>query len=397
MTPAGGIVICGAGIAGLTVALALARKGIASTIIEREAQLDGAGAGIQLSANATRVLDRLGVAGLRDVAYHPQAVSIRAARTLGEIGRVPLGAQGAARWGAPYLTLARADLQRLLLEAVIAEGVRVETGVEACGFTGDRLTVKRDGLERQMEAGLVIGSDGVWSPLRAAVSGVPARFSGQVAWRAIVDDGARIAMLLDVMASSENVITFAHRGFHLVCYPLGANRINLVAITKGGPMAHGWRQAGDSGLLETRLAGAHAQLREAISEVAAWTAWPIHEVDASGPWRAGKLVLIGDSAHAMSPHAAQGAAMAIEDAACLAGMLARSTDVPEALAAYETERRARIGRVAARGKLNRFAWHASGPIALARNAVFRLKGPGGLAADLDWLYGDRGVGAYPPR
>ncbi|MEZ5811068.1 MAG: FAD-dependent monooxygenase, partial [Rhizobiaceae bacterium] len=102
----------------------------------------------------------------------------------------------------------------------------------------------------------------------------------------------------------------------------------------------------------------------------------------------GRLVLIGDAAHAMTPFSAQGAAMAIEDAAMLADSLSGAMDDPAAaLARFESRRKPRIARVVRRGAFNRFTWHASGPVALARNAILAARSGAGLMHDFDWLYG----------
>ncbi|TIQ75105.1 MAG: salicylate hydroxylase, partial [Mesorhizobium sp.] len=120
-------------------------------------------------------------------------------------------------------------------------------------------------------------------------------------------------------------------------------------------------------------------------------AWPIHTVDQSLPWTTpAGVALIGDAAHAMTPFAAQGAAMAIEDAATLADFVAASpADRWGALAAWEKLRRPRIAKVSRRGAVNRLAWHAAGPVAVARNLFLKWRSPEMLAADLDWLYGWR--------
>jgi salicylate hydroxylase len=127
-----------------------------------------------------------------------------------------------------------------------------------------------------------------------------------------------------------------------------------------------------------------------LERTAGWTVWPLNTVDQGGPWTRESLALIGDAAHAMTPFAAQGAAMAIEDAWVLAVLAAGSPDgLPSALARYEAIRRPRIRHVVRRGAFNHFTWHASGPVALARNLVLSARSPGRLAADFDWLYGWR--------
>ena len=139
-----------------------------------------------------------------------------------------------------------------------------------------------------------------------------------------------------------------------------------------------------------RALGRTARPLAALAEEgAAWTAWPVHTADTEGPWtRAGGFALIGDAAHAMTPFAAQGAAMAIEDADTLAAFVAARPDrLASALSGWEALRRPRIRRVAARGSFNRFVWHAAGPAAAARDLILRMRRPERFAADFDWLYG----------
>ena len=132
-------------------------------------------------------------------------------------------------------------------------------------------------------------------------------------------------------------------------------------------------------------------LKNLVEGLGGWTAWPLLTVPETVPWVSGsRAALIGDAAHATTPFAAQGAAMAIEDAATLAAAFAGTDGSPEArLLDWETARRARIRRVVQRGRLNHLTWHASGPVALARNLLLKLRAPEKLAADLDWLYGRR--------
>ncbi|RVB00552.1 salicylate hydroxylase, partial [Mesorhizobium sp. M7A.F.Ca.CA.004.05.1.1] len=143
--------------------------------------------------------------------------------------------------------------------------------------------------------------------------------------------------------------------------------------------------------------GTAAELARLVEQAGPWTAWPIHTVDSKQPWTTGNMALIGDAAHAMTPFAAQGAAMAIEDAATLADIIADfPADPLAAPATWEQSRRPRVAQVARRGAVNRLAWHASGPVAIARNVFLKVRSEK-LAADLDWLYGWRAVEAAVRR
>lgn len=391
------IAIAGAGIAGLTAALALAQRGFRVTLLERSDRLEEVGAGLQLSPNATRLLDRLNVLFLlKPVAVRAEAVEIRSAGTLGLLGAVPLGEKAVRRWGAPYLTVHRADLQSALLASAKRHpDIELLTGatVRDAAFHdhGVTLSVDRAGRIEEFACPLAIGADGVWSTLRGL--GGPARqsrYSGYVAWRAMLHP-ARFEEAAEVaLPPNDRVTAWLHPGFHLVAYPVRAGEaVNLVAVTRAPEVTRGWSNEADLSSLMATLRGASPALARLVEAAGPWTTWPIHEVPPDGAWTAAAgIALIGDAAHAMSPYAAQGAAMAIEDAVALAVALDRAPDNPQAaLALYERIRRQRIKRVAARGAFNRFTWHAKGPVAFARDRVLALRKPEALAADFDWLYG----------
>lgn len=392
--PSRTILIAGAGIAGLTAALAFARKGFAVEIFEQAKSFDEIGAGIQLSPNATRVLDELGVLPwLRPSSVAPEAVTLRRASDLREIARVPLGATAAARWRAPYLTAHRADVQQAMLDMVLAnDAISMKTGVKALDFAFEppRLTVEIDKSNQEHEGALVVAADGVWSAIRAqAGQKGESRFIGQLAWRRTLSADAPE---WQPFASAEQVVTaFLSPGFHLIAYPIRAGReINLAAFTAyKKELPRGWAEKVDPDVLQQAIRAASPALARLAEDSAAWTAYPIHVADLDGSWSdSGGLALIGDAAHAMTPFAAQGAAMAIEDAVTLANAVAdRTGDLATALQDWTVARRRRVLRVARRGALNQFAWHASGPVAMTRDTFLKWRGPENLAADLDWLYG----------
>jgi salicylate hydroxylase len=384
------IVIAGAGIAGLTAALALAGRGFSTRIYERSHHLQEVGAGLQLSPNATRLLERLGVlADLQKVAVQPEAIALRRARDLSLLAQVPLGEAATRRWGAPYLTIHRADLQRVLLDAVKrAPDIELTTGAAVCGVRrgGARLAVsiERQGERENVDCGLLIVADGVWSTLRAAER--PSRYTGHLAWRATVQPDESSNRLVP----PDRVTAFLHGRFHLVAYPVrGGRTINLVAIAPAPAGPDGWSNDADLSRLKAAMRGAAGELSDLVGRAEGWTTWPLHEVPQSGKWTDGDaLALIGDAAHAMTPYAAQGAAMAIEDAVTLAAAVARTPDdMASALGLYEETRKPRVKRVGARGAFNRFTWHAAGPVAFVRDQVLALRSPETLAGDFDWLYG----------
>jgi salicylate hydroxylase len=390
------IVIAGAGIAGLTAAIAFARRGFAVRVFEQARALQETGAGIQLSPNATRLLERLGVADyFRPAAVRPEKIVLRDARRQKQIAEVPLGAAGEERWGAPYLVLHRADLQSALAtraardpDIELVTGARVsDAALHARGVT---VSIDRQGAISEATPLVLVGADGVWSSVRAIGTGHQSeRFTGEVAWRATLRRDSRAGAALDAILPADQVSVFLDPRFHLVAYPVrGGAAINLVAIAKGSwnPMA---REPADPGTLAKAMRGVRGALGTIATDVGPWTQWPIHEVPAGLVWTAPQgAALIGDAAHAMTPYAAQGAAMAIEDAVTLAELVAASPgNVAGALEAYEKLRRPRIEKIAKRGAFNKRVWNASGFTRIGRDMVLSRRTPERLAADMDWLYG----------
>lgn len=394
------IVVAGGGIAGLTAALALAQRGFAASVFEQAARFEPFGAGLQLSPNATHLLDDLGVmAHLQRRAVEPAAVLLRDAATLNVLARIPLGAFARQRWDAPYIAVHRADLHAALLNRVVQlGGIEVINGARIAGISTKNgevlaLSVGQGDRSTEIEAEMIVGADGVWSTLRERRFGASRRrFSGMVAWRATIAATSPAGDAFAAISTVDCVTTFLHPRFHLVAYPVsGGATFNLVAVTNGTVDADGKAVRTDISVLKDAMRGTPPALTRLVDETGAWTAWPLNTVDQDGPWtRAEGVALIGDAAHAMTPFAAQGAAMAIEDAVTLAQAVSSAgPDLAGALSSWEATRKARVRKVARRGALNKLAWNASGPLALGRNLLLRLRSPESLAADLDWLYGWR--------
>ncbi|WP_394689320.1 FAD-dependent oxidoreductase [Hoeflea sp.] len=390
--PAQDIHIIGAGIAGLTTALALARNGRKVVIVDQAPALSEVGAGLQMSPNASRILIALGLGAALDKAIaRPERISLISGNSLRRIAHVPCGAFAARRWGAPYGVLHRADLQTMLLEAVKAHprchlklGQRIETAELQALQKANATTASP----------LVIGADGVWSQTRQLIAGAARpRFSGQVAWRFKVD-AERARTLLD----PANVSVFLAPRTHLVAYPLeGGRSINMVAITHGKDPGETWA-ADENPTARSDLLAAFRdwdpKVRDILEDTPHMSWWPLFEMPDGRWFDDDHTMLIGDAAHAMTPFAAQGAAMAIEDGYELAQALtADDGDQRTALQRYESNRRARISKARKRAAFNQFAYHARGPIRLGRNIILAMRRPESLAADLDWLYGYRANGS----
>jgi salicylate hydroxylase len=371
--------IIGAGVAGLTVALALARHGISSEIFEQAPALTEVGAGLQISPNASRILDKLGVLdALTAIWLEPQTIRLISGTSLHELAAVPSGRSARARWDAPYGVLHRTSLQNALLDAVRSNplcslnlGVRIEGG-------------DLSGIARK--ADVIIGADGVWSKARDLIADSPSsRFSGNIAYRFTV--AARDA---EGILDRNSVSAFLGPSAHLVSYPLKEiDSFNMVAITTGHALSREWLgqpTAAQRQQLMSRFSRWNASLLSLFQKSGETTFWPLYEAT-RGKWQNGRdTVLIGDAAHAMMPFAAQGAAMAIEDAYELASFLAKRP-APQALPLFEAHRVPRINRLRQRGAFNQFVYHARGPLRIGRDIVLSLKPPQSLAADLDWIYG----------
>ncbi len=411
-------VVAGAGIGGLSAALACARAGCAVTLLEAAPAFALFGAGIQLGPNATRVLHRWGLEQpLAAVACAPERLDIRSAATGAPLGGLALGRRALARYGAPYLTLHRADLHTVLRRAVDAtDGIdlRMDRAFAAATLrdtaappgtwpavvarTGS--TDDGDGRPAVWEGDLLVGADGLWSRTRAQVVGddTPPRATGHVAYRALLAPRDLPAGL-----PRDGVTVWLGPRLHAVAYPVrDGERINMVVLLEagdadlarfagvGGTPEQRWSQPWPVEFLHAATAGACAPLRDAIACSAEWRAWPLYDrPPLAGPeaMARGAVALLGDAAHPMLPYLAQGAAMAIEDAETLGRELSRDAHGPveEALARYAGLRWQRNARVQARARRNGTIFHADGLLRWGRDGAMRIGGE--RLIDLPWLYG----------
>ena len=365
------VAIAGAGIAGLTSAIALAERGFEADVYERAPALLEIGAGIQLAPNAMAVLDRLEVAGhLQGRLFEPDALVVRNAATGSVLTEIELGAAMRPRYGAPYCTLHRADLQAGLLAAIRrheAIKLHLSADVRDVADAADRVALSAGGANHQ--ASVLLGADGVRSTIRTGYFGHPGPASfGRSAWRAVIPAGE-----VDRLGR-RNVGLWLGNGAHLVHYPVRAGAdLNIVAI--------------GAGTSEAPPAAPFKFLRDVLESVPDWKRTSLIGVDASQAWSRGRVALIGDAAHAMAPSAAQGGAQAIEDAWVLAARLAEQPSNPvAALAAYEHTRRARVERVARLSARNLQLYEMKGVPAFLRNSLLGISPASLLVARLDWLF-----------
>ncbi len=383
-------VIAGAGIGGLSAALSLARVGWRVSLYEKAKVLEETGAGLQLSPNASTILRNLGVLErLTPFALRPEAIRIRRARDGATLALMPLES-AEKRWGAPYLVVHRADLQRALLETVAREGsITLQTGAAVAGFApgGDGVAVAiAQGAVRLKVAGdCLIGADGLRSFVRQRLHGDALRFSGRTAWRATIE-AARVPV---AMRQKETNLWLGRKA-HLVHYPLrGGAIVNVVAIVDEDfhpDEKEFWSSPGEPGFLEARFVRWDKTARDLLRSAFAWQKWPLADRNPAASFVAGRVALIGDAAHPMLPFLAQGAAQAIEDAGVLGEVLARGQTIEAGLLAYQEKRLPRAVRVQRESRQQATIYHLGGPAAFLRDAALRALGPEKMLARYDWLY-----------
>ncbi|HEV2557010.1 MAG TPA: FAD-dependent oxidoreductase [Microvirga sp.] len=386
------IAIVGAGIGGLTAALSLARRGHTVTVIERRSGFAEIGAGLQLSPNASRILIDLGLgAALRRVVTEPRRVLMRSIATGAVIGEAAQGPHMRERFGAPAWVLRRADLQTILLDAVRSHAsIRLVIGrsVEGCETHERGVTVamlRANGSPETASFDLAVGADGIWSKLRAAAGiEVKPRYCGYVAWRATV---ARQQVPPEI-AENETGLWLSRAG-HVVHYPVAAGRqINIVAVHRRADPVEGWSVRGYPEELQARFAGTAPLFMGLLRSPHDWQLWSLFDLPAR-QMAVGRIALLGDAGHPVLPFLAQGAALAIEDAAVLTGMLEGAADVPAALELYARHRLRRVRRVQRAARFNGLVYHAGPLVAFARDRIIGRLGAAGMTDRYAWLYGYR--------
>ncbi len=385
------MIVAGAGIGGLTAALALARNGFRVTVLEQAERLEETGAGIQLSPNAARTLIALGLeSALRPQAVAPTALRVLSARTGLEIVRVPLG-EAEQRYGAPYWVIHRGDLQAALTNAVASRlDIVIKLGMHVEDFVTHRngVTVSarsRSGLADERGLAL-LAADGLWSLTRRRLGHEePPRSAGRAAWRCLIP-----AKKVAPEFREPLIHLWLGRDAHLVHYPVKAGQaVNVVAIAADSADAPGWSEpVGRADFVARFTAEPWAPAALALVRLPdAWLKWTLYDHPPVRRWSQDVVALLGDAAHPMLPYLAQGAAMAIEDAAVAAQCLARMPDdAAAALRAYSAIRRLRTAKVQRLASRNGARYHLAGARARLRDTALRLIGGARLLRHYDWLY-----------
>jgi len=390
------ILIAGAGIGGLTAALTLLNKGFDVAIYERSLQLEEVGAGIQIGPNGTKVLYALGLgAALAQVAFKPQAAEMR----LGDSGRVifslPLGKTIEKRYHSPYLNIHRADLHRILVDAVRQKSPNaIHLGYEVKELYQTDARVTLHFLNGESAQGdVLVGADGVRSVIRKELFDIEdGQFTGMAAWRMTIPTHRLPKNLVP-----PNATVWVGAGKHVVTYYLrGGELVNLVGVVEQVDWPYdNWTCRGNKHDILASYEGWHPTIRRIMEagDETEYYQWALRELPPLATWSKGRATLLGDACHAMLPFMAQGAVMAIEDAWVLAAKLAAyPQDIAKALQQYEDTRKPRTTKVQATARRNGQLYHQATP---SKQLLFysplwlvsRLT-PNFFASQLDWLFAE---------
>ena len=389
------MIIVGGGIGGLAAALACGQAGARPQVLERAATFSEVGAGIQMGPNVTRTLHAWGLAeDLQEIGFVPRKLDAKDTQTGQIIGSLRLGQRSLDTYGAPYFTVHRADLHRVLLKKIMSSGqaeLRLDSEVEGLQQNADGIQISGTNLPASLtelfKSAAMVGADGLWSKTRQFVVPPTApRVTGLLAYRALVP-----MQSIPEKLRLQDVNVWVGPRVHAVLYPVKCGEyLNLVVVVQGPPPASldDWDHAGNKQDLEAAMGPIHADLRNMLAAVPAWRLWPLCDrPPIKGPHEMakGRIALLGDAAHPMRPFLAQGAGMAIEDAAELARSWARADlQVEDRLQMYAQARWARNAQVQQRSIRNGQIFHLQGPLRWGRNAAMKLMGE--PLMDVPWLY-----------
>ncbi|MGO9484883.1 MAG: FAD-dependent monooxygenase [Rhodomicrobium sp.] len=384
----GKIAIAGAGVAGLSAAIALKLAGYSVAIFEREQELHEVGAGIQMGPHATRVMEGWHL-DLLGSAVEPETLELRNAHTGALLNTIPLKAGARVRYGSPYLTLMRTDLQKALLARANELDIPIRYGAAISRAHDEGSGVAIEAAGASLAAAALIGADGIKSAVRGLAGFHPRLFSAQaVAWRGLLPLSAIPAPMRNA------IVLWMAPGAHLVHYPVsGGARINAVLIIDDVFQMDREDQSDVTAYLQRRLSGWAETPLQAIASAPEWLKWRLSGVE---KWTGGegRVQLIGDAWHAMRPYLASGGVMAVEDGAALAASLTESRgDIVEGFKLFRKSRGPRVWRVAeASAQIGRI-YNCPQPFDMVRDLVIRLSSGSRLLGRNDWLFGGTGGSA----
>lgn len=384
------IIIAGAGIGGLATALMLARKGRRTLVLEKAPHIGEIGYGIQIGPNGYAMLRRMGVIeALEPSCFYPDALVMVDALTTKEVTRINLGAAFRERYKHPYFLVHRRDLQEALKNACLRhEEIQFENGAkDVTHFEQDNggVTV-HCGDGSRYEGAALVGAEGLRSPTRARITNnAPLRVTGHVVYRGLVPTEE-----IDDKSYLDSMVINVGHGIHLVQYRLrGGAVMNCVATFESPGFKRGEKEFGGVDELHAAFAQAHPKVRDKLRYFSMDRKWILHDGDPLENWSMDKVTLLGDAAHPTLQYLAQGAIMAMEDAAVLADEVARhGQDLAQAFQAYQGRRMNRTARVVLSSRFFGEVCHTGGGARLLRNELLSRRSPD-EPWEADWLY--RGI------
>lgn len=383
------VLIAGGGIGGLATALALAKRGIASSVLERRLIFGEDGAGIQIGPNGTRILEAIGVTDfIKARITAPDALRILDATNANPLATFPLGRWMTERHGAPYWVAHRRDLHNALLSTAEREPlIQIRMGFDVTAVSdepGSKVTAISAHADEARGDALIV-ADGAWSVLRSrAFSGSAPAYTGKCAVRAVLP----IEDVPEELHRTE-VHLWLGPDVHVVHYPVCAGHaVALVAIFDDRTIVSDWSTSCDGAWVSGQTAEFAPLLRDLLTRPGSWRRWSLMKLSRRPRAVVGRSALLGDAAHPVLPFLAQGGVMALEDAVVIADALAADPGDPaRALRTYASARASRVRRVAHVSWMNGKIYHLSGPMAAARNVAFARVRPDRFMKSYDWLYG----------
>lgn len=344
--------IAGGGIAGLASALAVAVSGNRAFVMEKASSFEAVGAGLQLGPNAVRALQHLGAwDAVEPITSSPPEIIIRDGRSGKTLKRFALGKKFEARFGAPYRVAHRADLLQALLDVAKSKpSITIQTNAEVIA-------------NKSFDGFALIAADGVWSKTRDALfPRNSAIISKDIIHRSLTDE-----------VINDCVNLWLYPGGHVVHYPAGqTSKLNLVAVTQGLDV-------------NSHFKNACGELQEILSNKA-WSQWQAAYTPPLRKWNQDNTLLIGDAAHGTLPYLAQGAAMALEDAAKLIEFLFSEFDAEIAFNKLSAARSSRTQRLHKASLKAGYIYHLKGAAAETRNALIQFIPSQLQLAQLAWVY-----------
>jgi 3-hydroxybenzoate 6-monooxygenase len=381
------VLVAGGGIGGIATALALVRRGLSAKVLEQAPQLGEIGAGIQLGPNGFAAFDALGIGEIaRSRAVYTDEMVMHDALDETCVGRIPTGAAFRARFGNPYAVIHRADVHGSLLEGALAsQRIQIQTSTQVDRVEQDETGVTVIDAQGGRHRGVaLIGADGVKSAVRDQFVGDPARVSGHVVYRAVVDKADFPADLRWNAAA-----IWVGPNCHLVHYPLRGGEQYNVVVTFHSRDAEEWSvREGSREEVQSYFSGICPRARQLIDLPKSWKRWATADREPIAQWTFGRVALLGDAAHPTLQYLAQGACMAMEDAVTLGEALRVSgNNFEQAFALYQRSRVARTARVVLSAREMGRIFHAKDVERLVRNDLWRGRSPDRFYDAMEWLYG----------